>query len=96
MYTSFDTLSGVGQTTAVELSGMAKAARLGRQEASVQVVLTGAAIVDIEARVDASLAWAKVETGITENKIVRIGHVDAVRLNVTSRTSGTIGGGVLI
>lgn len=96
MYKAFDTLSAVGQTPALDLSGMRLAARHGRPEASVQVTVTGTATVDIEARLDSTLPWAKIETGITANKIVRVGNVAEVRLNVTARSSGDIGGGVLV
>jgi hypothetical protein len=97
-YIPFANLTANGSTAAVVLSDQITGTQKGDTESSVQVTLTvtSGATVAIEARLDAGLAWAAVESGIIENKIVRIGVAQAIRLTVTGYSSGTIGGGVLI
>jgi len=94
-YQAFNSVASVTPTNPIELGS--QSALRGRDERSVQVTIVGtSASVDIEARLDATQGWAKVETGITANKIVRIGSAQAVRLNVTAINSATVSGGVLV
>lgn len=92
----FASLSSATTTAAVDLTSQQVSAKAGRDESSVQVDISGTATVDIEAKLNSSLGWAKIETGITSSKIVRIGTAYQIRLNCTSYTSGTVSGGVLI
>lgn len=98
-YIAFGNLTANGSNTPIVLGDQIVGTLKGDTESSVQVVGTvwGATRVDIEARLDSTLAWAVVEEDIAANKIVRIGVAQAVRLTVKSYGgSGTIGGGVLI
>lgn len=83
------------QSSVISLGYQRDAAARGRDEVTVQVDATGDASVDIQVRLDSTLAWQDVETGITApGGVYRIGMGLEIRLDVTA-TVGTATGAVM-
>jgi len=96
-YQAFGNLSANGQTAEV-LPGLVNSNPQGPPETSLQVVFAAGASgsVDVQARLDSTLAWTVIESAVTANKIIRVGPVYGVRLSLSGYSgSGNIGGGVL-
>lgn len=94
-FTPFAAITTNTTGAAINLDGQRAAIRHGRDEATVQIDITGTATVAVQARIEATLGWATVDSGITASKIVRIGRVVEVRLVTTGVSAGTVTGGVL-